>query len=136
MSMESCFLKLVHEFLFQGMVIEVAGQEESLNGGTPLLVACKEGRAEDARQKLRKKKSALSKEHINHVDNDGATALMWAIEMGMEDIAIELIARGAKCDVVQSKDTSAKMEEGCKVLQQEDTPLILACYGGLDEIAM
>jgi len=120
----------------QGMEREVASLEESRDGGSPLLEACKKGRREDAWQKLRSKNPALSKENINHVDNDGATALMWAIAMGMEDVAIELVARGAKCDVVQSKDNSAKEEQGQEVIQQEDTPLILACYGGLNEIAM
>jgi len=120
----------------QGMARGEPCQEDCLDGGSPLLVACKEDRAEDAHQLLEAKNPALSKEHINHVDKDGATALMWAIVKGMKDIVFELIARGAKCDVVQRKDTSTKMERGHEVIQQEDTPLILACYGGLDDIAM
>ena len=45
----------------------------------------------------------LSKEHINTVDEDGKTALICAISSKMTTIALELIARGAKCDVITNK---------------------------------
>ena len=86
----------------------------------PLLAACKEGR-EDMAFKL-----LGVEDNINHADENGETALTYAIGNHMKDTALELIRRGANCDVVTKK---------------KDTPLQMACRKnketgtGLPEVA-
>jgi len=86
---------------------------------TPLLLACKEGRAEEAKELLEAKDPALSMEDINMVDEEGETALTWAIQSKMSDVALHLMKRGVKCDVITDR---------------KNTPLSLACMHRLPEV--
>jgi len=86
----------------------------------PLLLACKEGRAAEVKELLEATDPALSREEINMVDEEGETALTWAIISKMPDVALHLMKRGANGDVI----TNYML-----------TPLSLACNHGLSELA-
>jgi len=120
---------------------------------TPLLLACKEGRAEEAKELLEAKDPALSMEDINMVDEEGNTALTWAIASKMVDVALHLIARGANINIVDNDgDTAltcaiisnmsdvalALMAQGAKcdvANNRSETALATACFKGLTEVA-
>ena len=72
---------------------------------TPLMLACKNGHAEKAKELLEatyrpgSSYPALTTDHINIVDEEGETALTRVIASKMTDIALLLMARGAEVDV-------------------------------------
>jgi len=86
---------------------------------TSLLLACKNGRDDEARQLLEANNPALSSEDINKEDDNGETALTLAITSNMTNVALCLMHRGARCDLRNNHRT---------------TPLSLACRLGLTEV--
>ena len=80
---------------------------------TPLLLACKEGRAEEAKELLEAKDPPLSIEDINELDDEGESAFTWAIASKMVSVALDLMARGAKCDIINNdKSTQYSLQQG------------------------
>jgi len=99
-------------------------------GHTPLFLACTFELAEVAREIL-KKGSAISKYHINAADELGRTDLTMAICYQWSDISLELLRLGAQRDVITERGRiQPQLLTECGW-----TPLSLACYWGLPEVA-